>query len=113
MRCVDNPAETLIAVGPADEVEVGGARRVCSSLTGPIAVFRTDEGFHAIADTCSHGQASLSEGWLEGFEIECPVHSGRFDIRSGAPLCFPVTQPVAAFGTRLVDGTLYIVVKSS
>lgn len=112
MVSVGNLAETLIAVAPADEVELGGARRVCSPATGPIAVFRTDAGFHAIADTCSHGQASLSEGWLEGFEIECPVHSGRFDVRSGAALCFPATEPVTTYETRLVDGRLYVVVRS-
>lgn len=109
----DGSVESLIAVGSAASIEEHGARRVCSPATGPIAVFRVGDEFHAIADTCSHGQASLSEGWLEGFEIECPVHSGRFDIRSGAPLCFPVTQPVATYGTRVVDGTLYVVTSSA
>jgi 3-phenylpropionate/trans-cinnamate dioxygenase ferredoxin component len=98
-----------ILVGPADSLPVGEARKICVPGSGPIAVFHSDDGFHALNDTCSHGQASLSEGWLEGHEIECPVHSGRFDIRTGAPLCFPVTEPVASYATFVEDGLLYVV----
>jgi 3-phenylpropionate/trans-cinnamate dioxygenase ferredoxin component len=98
-----------LLVGPADSLPVGEARKICVPGSGPIAVFHSDDGFHALDDTCSHGQASLSEGWLEGHEIECPVHSGRFDIRTGAPLCFPVTEPVAAYPVDVEDGLLYVV----
>jgi nitrite reductase/ring-hydroxylating ferredoxin subunit len=105
--------ETLIHVGPTEDLAVGEARKICSHATGPIALFRADDGFYALSDTCSHGKASLSEGWFEGFEIECPVHSGRFDVRSGAPLSFPATEPVARYETRMVDGELYVVVATS
>lgn len=104
--------EVMVAVPEADIMVDGDVRRVCSAATGPIALFRVDGAFHAIADTCSHGQASLAEGWLEGFEIECPVHSGRFDIRNGAPLAFPVTEPVSAYATRRVEGILHVVVSA-
>ena len=110
MTEADETAERLILVGSPDEVVEGEGRRICAPGVGPIAIFRVGDAFHAIADTCSHGQASLSEGWLEAFEIECPVHAGRFDIRTGAPLCFPVTQPVATFATRILEGRLYVVV---
>lgn len=104
-------ADVLIPVPDADAMADGDVRRICSEAAGgPIALFRVADGFHAIADTCSHGHASLAEGWLEGFEIECPVHSGRFDVRTGAPLAFPVTEPVRTFPTRRVDGVLSIVV---
>lgn len=102
--------ELLIPVPEAESMADGDVRRLCSPACGPIALFRVDGDFHAIADTCSHGQASLAEGWLEGFEVECPVHSGRFDIRSGAPLAFPVTEPVATYPTRRVEGVLHVIV---
>lgn len=95
-------------VGPVERLPIGEARKICVPASGPIAVFHSDDGFHALADTCSHGQASLSEGWLEGHEIECPVHSGRFDIRTGAAICFPATEPVAAYSTKLEEGLLYV-----
>ncbi len=103
-------SEVLIVVPEAGGMGDGDVRRLCSPATGPVALFRMDGAFYAIADTCSHGQASLAEGWLEGFEIECPVHSGRFDIRSGAPLAFPVTEPVATYALRRIDGVLHVVV---
>ena len=58
------------------------ARRVGQPDIGDpaIAVFHTEDGeILAIDDTCSHQQASLADGWLEGCEIECPLHSSRFD----------------------------------
>lgn len=107
---IDDTTEVLILVGAADELREDEGRKVCAPGVGPIAVFRVGDEFHAISDTCTHGAASLSEGWIEGFEIECPVHSGRFDIRTGEPLSFPVTEPVATYRTKLIDGQLYIVV---
>ncbi|GAB3306424.1 non-heme iron oxygenase ferredoxin subunit [Haliea atlantica] len=82
--------------------------KVCVKGLGLIAVFQSEGGFYALADRCSHGEASLSEGWLEGMEIECPAHGGRFDIRTGEPLSFPVTKPVHHYSTVVMNGDLYI-----
>ena len=112
MKENDAMNDVLIAVPDADAMADGDVRRLCSTAAGgPIALFRVEGDFHAIADTCSHGQASLAEGWLEGFEIECPVHSGRFDVRTGAPLAFPVTEPVRTFAVTRIDGILNVVVR--
>ena len=57
----------------------------------PIAVFHTDDGeVYAIDDTCTHQDASLADGWLEGCLVECPLHASSFDLRTGE-----VDQPPA------------------
>jgi nitrite reductase/ring-hydroxylating ferredoxin subunit len=108
-----SPTETLVLVGGLDSIEEGGVRKICAPTAGAISVFRVDGEPYAIADKCTHGMASLAEGWLEGFEIECPIHAGRFDIRDGTPLCFPLTVPVASYQTRVIDGQVYVVLPAA
>ena len=55
----------------------------------PLAVFQLDDGFYVTDDTCTHGEASLCEGFVEGDEIECPWHSGRFCIKDGKATALP------------------------
>lgn len=64
-----------------------------SGHSAPIAVFRTDEDeFYALDDLCTHGDASLADGWVEGTEVECPMHSGKFCLKSGKVLCMPAVD---------------------
>lgn len=77
-----------------------------------IAVFRVGSSFHAIDDTCTHGQASLSAGYVEGEEVECPLHQGRFHIPTGRPVCQPVTEPVRSYLVRVVGDRIYVEVPS-
>lgn len=64
-----------------------------------IAVFQAGGVFYAIDDTCSHAEASLSEGEFDPDElcIECPLHGSRFDLRSGAPRSLPAFEPVSVY----------------
>ena len=73
-----------------------------------IAVFRVGGSFYAIDDTCTHGQASLSQGYVEGEEVECPLHQGRFHIPTGRPACPPVTEPVRSYPVSVLDGRVYV-----
>ena len=73
-----------------------------------IAVFRINGEFYAIADECSHASASLAEGDLEGYTIECLRHGARFDVRTGKHLCFPAVAPVRSYPVIIVDGVVYI-----
>ena len=62
----------------------------------PIALWRTDDGaVYAIDDTCTHQDASLADGWLEGCAVECPLHASRFDLRTGAVDAPPAKAGVA------------------
>lgn len=66
-----------------------------------LALYNCDGTFYASDDSCTHAEASLSEGFLEGCEIECPLHGGRFDVRTGEATWSPAFVPVAIYEVRL------------
>jgi 3-phenylpropionate/trans-cinnamate dioxygenase ferredoxin subunit len=75
-----------------------GSLTRCDLEGTPVCVVRLDSGeVFAIADTCPHEEASLSEGFLEGSAVECPWHSSVFDVRTGELLGPPATEPVQTF----------------
>ncbi len=82
----------------------------CRLETGPpVAVFRTEDGeVYAIDDTCTHQDASLPDGWLEGREVEYPLHASKFDLRTGAVDAPPARLPVRTHQVLLEDGTVYV-----
>ena len=70
----------------------------------PIAVVLDSNGeVHAIGDTCTHGDVSLSDGFVEGETLECWAHGSAFSLRTGKPLNLPAYEPVPVFAVT-VDG---------
>jgi 3-phenylpropionate/trans-cinnamate dioxygenase ferredoxin component len=97
----------MIAACPADSLAPSSAYRL--DVNPPIAIFRTEDGaLYAIDDTCTHQDASLADGWLEGFEVECPLHSSRFDLRTGEVDAPPAKVPVRTHTVIVSDGTIYV-----
>ncbi len=74
----------------------------------PILLLQTDGGLHAIENRCTHEDAELTAGFLEGHEIECPLHGARFDIRTGTNVAPPANGPVAVFETRVEHGRIWV-----
>ncbi len=70
-----------------------------------IALFNIDGNYYAIDDTCPHRGGPLSEGFIEGEEVACPLHGSRFNIKTGEVLGPPARQGVAKYNTRVVQGT--------
>jgi naphthalene 1,2-dioxygenase system ferredoxin subunit len=66
-----------------------------------IALVRSGDQVFAVDDRCTHGDARLSDGFVLEHCIECPLHQGQFDLRTGAPLCEPVTDPVRCYPVRV------------
>ena len=62
-----------------------------------VCVARIGDDVYAVADTCSHSEASLSEGEVTDFKIECWLHGAEFDMRTGEALSLPATEPLATF----------------
>ena len=83
----------MIKVCAVTELPPGEAIRVAGNET--IAVFNVDGEFYAIDDTCTHQDASLADGWLDGCTVECPLHASCFDLRTGK-----VSGPPAKVGVR-------------
>lgn len=75
----------------------------------PVAVVRDSEGtLHAVGDTCSHAEISLSEGEVEGCSIECWAHGSRFDLESGEPLSLPAFEPIPVFELTTEGEDVYV-----
>lgn len=87
----------IVARCSVQGLQDGDIRKCAGAGERVIAIYRQEGKFFATQDRCSHALASLSEGWLEGFEVFCPVHEARFDIRTGKALCFPATEPIEAY----------------
>ncbi|QSR24164.1 hypothetical protein CFH99_00815 [Nocardioides aromaticivorans] len=75
-----------------------------------VMVVRDGDSVYAISNLCSHAEAYLDMGVFhaESLEIECPLHVGRFDVRTGAPTALPCVLPVRAYDV-VVDGTEILV----
>ena len=98
-------AEKVCAV---DDVPVNQAVRVVVGGV-PIAVVKDSAGdIHAIGDTCTHGDISLSEGFVEGDTLECWAHGSKFSLKTGRPLTLPAYEPVPVFEIQVIDGDIYI-----
>ncbi|WP_396657998.1 non-heme iron oxygenase ferredoxin subunit [Microbacterium sp.] len=70
----------------------------------PIAVVLDSNGdVHAIGDTCTHGDISLSEGFVDDDALECWAHGSRFSLRTGQPLNLPAYEPVPVYVVQ-IDG---------
>jgi len=73
-----------------------------------IALFQVGGVFYAIDDTCSHVGGSLSEGEVDGYEVVCPWHGARFDVRTGEPAGPPADSGVACFKVRATGAAIEI-----
>jgi len=97
----------FVKVCKVDEIPEGG-RRWVEFEEETLVIFKVDGKFHAIADVCTHDGGPLEDGDLEGYEVECPRHGARFDIRSGEALRFPAVTPVPAYETKIEGDDLYV-----
>ena len=66
----------------------------------PIALYRLGDEIFATHGICTHALAFLSDGWVEDGKIECPLHQGQFDIRTGKALCSPVTEDLRVYSGK-------------
>jgi nitrite reductase/ring-hydroxylating ferredoxin subunit len=79
----------------------------------PVLLARVDGRYYAIADTCSHAMAYLSEGeLLEGCRVQCPDHSAVFDLKTGEALALPAVGPVEVYKVVVEGDDIYIESKS-
>ena len=92
----------------ADVVEGEGLRVEDPDLPEAIAVFRSDGKYFAVSDTCSHAEASLSEGFVEKCQVECPLHFAKFDLSTGKACSLPAMFPVKTYPLSVSDGHIYL-----
>ncbi|MGL1832254.1 non-heme iron oxygenase ferredoxin subunit [Rhodocyclaceae bacterium SMB388] len=73
-----------------------------------VALYEVEGEIFATDNTCTHGQARLSDGFLEEREIECPLHQGRFDVCTGKALCAPLTEDTRIYPVRIESGRVFL-----
>ena len=100
----------MITACAVEDLPVGESVRVPGDVA--IAVFNADGELYAIDDTCSHQDASLSEGWLEGCFVECPLHAASFDLRTGVPTCLPAKKAVRTYPVVVENGVIHVDTRS-
>ncbi|AZI57295.1 bifunctional 3-phenylpropionate/cinnamic acid dioxygenase ferredoxin subunit [Nakamurella antarctica] len=86
----------------------GEALRI-TQVDPPIAIFHTENGeVLAIDDTCTHQDASLADGWLEGCEVECPLHASKFNLRTGVVDAPPAKRGVRTHLVTVTNDEIYV-----
>jgi naphthalene 1,2-dioxygenase system ferredoxin subunit len=85
-----------------------GAALEADAAGRPLALFNVDGTIYCTDNLCTHAEAFLSDGNLEGFEVECPLHGARFDVRNGRVLCQPAGKDIASHAVR-VEGAAVLV----
>ncbi len=80
--------------GHIQVVNIGGLKVLVANVDGELL---------AVADTCTHEDASLATGSLKGDQIKCPLHGSRFCLRTGRALDEPAEVDLECFATRVVN----------
>jgi 3-phenylpropionate/trans-cinnamate dioxygenase ferredoxin subunit len=105
---IDPATAEYIAVAPTNELP-NGTRKLLEIDGKPLAVFNIAGAFYAIADICSHDDGPVAEGDLvSDYEIECPRHGARFDVRSGKVLSFPAIVDIPAYPVKVEGGEVWV-----
>jgi nitrite reductase/ring-hydroxylating ferredoxin subunit len=98
--------QTVTFLCDVRDVPENGVLRVVVAGCPPLAVYNLNGMFYATEDRCSHGEASLSAGFIEGDLIVCPLHFGSFDIRTGEPTDPPCSREIAIYKVIEQEGKL-------
>ena len=99
MGWVRAASRSELAEGEVIGVEIGGHS---------IALYDADGNLFATDNVCTHAYARLSDGWLDGELIECPLHAARFDIRTGKVLDPPATVDLRTYPVRVIDDEIQV-----
>lgn len=95
-------------VAKADDIPDEGTLLV-NYAGEPVCLYKISEGIFATHDTCSHGMASLADGFIvEGTQIECPLHQGTFDVRTGKAVGIPCKVDIHSYPVKVENGAVFI-----
>lgn len=97
----------FVTVARVEDIEPGYAKQVWIDDV-PVALCNLSGEFCAISDICTHEEFYLSGGVIENDEIECPMHRGVFNIRTGEAEVYPAEDPLPVYQCRVVDGAIQV-----
>ncbi len=100
--------EGWIRVAAAAEVDEGTPLGV-ETMGLSLAVYNLGGGEYCVTDNvCTHAFALLTDGWLENGIIECPLHAGQFDVRTGKGQGAPIEEDLRVYKVQVVEGDILI-----
>ena len=85
-----------------------GRARLCRVGQHAVCLYNVGGTVYATDDLCTHGRASLADGFLEGDEIVCPLHEGRFCVRTGRATGAPCTVDVKSYSVMVKEGAVLL-----
>ena len=97
----------FVVVASLDEIPEREAR-IFEVGSEWIALCKVQGEIYAVEDFCTHDLGPLGEGCLEGYEIECPRHRARFDVRDGAVTRAPAVSPIRCFPVKVENGEVFV-----
>jgi nitrite reductase/ring-hydroxylating ferredoxin subunit len=100
-------SEDFVKVAEAKDIEPSSMKAVDVGAE-KICIINIERNFYAIGNVCTHMGGPLNEGKLEGFEVECPWHGSKFDVRSGQPTKPPARQAVSSYEVKVQDNKILV-----
>lgn len=99
---------TLIKVCDVDDVKPGEMLPIEVDGLPPVAIYNVDGEFYATSNICTHAIAILTDGYLEGDTVECALHGGCFNVKTGEATEFPCEEPLETYQVELNEGAIFI-----
>lgn len=107
LKDMESDERKYVPLMPIDELQPG-ERTFFEAGDRSIVVFRVGNEFYAIEDECTHDHGPLGDGEVIGYEVVCPRHGARFDIRNGKATRLPAVEPTGWYSLRIHEGMVEI-----
>jgi nitrite reductase/ring-hydroxylating ferredoxin subunit len=100
-------SEDFVKIAESKDIEPSSMKAV--DVAGEkVCIINIEGNYYAIGNVCTHMGGPLNEGTLEGFEVECPWHGSKFDVRSGQPTKPPARQPVSSYEVKVQENNILV-----
>lgn len=107
-NAVAGETQTLVPLCPADSLAPGQMRACHVANVTPLAIFNLDGEFLVTSNICTHEVALLTDGYFEGGIVECAMHGGSFDVRTGEAKRLPCRERLQTFAVVVKDGQVFV-----
>jgi 3-phenylpropionate/trans-cinnamate dioxygenase ferredoxin subunit len=104
---VDEKQFQFIEIAPVSDLPVN-ERLFLEVGELPVVVYNLNGEFYATGDVCSHDHGPIGEGKIESYEVICPRHGARFDIRSGKVTRFPAARDIPSYPVKIENGKIFL-----